>query len=267
MLARHLKAARARLAYLFGGALVLSFSTMVCAALFTPFPLAGWRMLFTLVPFLLSLGGMLSSIMVAVSRELFVAVGEDGIWIRQPFVDKRFVSFRDVDEIEKAGRDLTLKLKDGSTVDLHQHAQNDVAANDLVARIRAGIATFEAAPKRAADAVDRNGRTIAEWIASAAKAHERAANYRAPVVPQDELWRIVEDASASPTERAGAALALRADLDDDGKTRLRIAAGACAERKLRVALESVTSDDETLAEALEPLEDEASRRRSVLSRS
>ena len=88
----------------------------------------------------------------------------------------------------------------------------------------------------AAHAVARNGRSIAEWIANAARTSERSATYRAPIVPHDDLWRIVEDAAASPIARAGAALALRADLGAEGRARLRVAADTCAENKLRVAL-------------------------------
>lgn len=262
LLARHLEAAKLRLAATFGGSIMLAFGSMITFAILLDYVSVDWRgLLGGLVPLGLWMLGMVGAIFGAVSRETFVSVGEDGIWLRRPYVEKRFISFRDVVSIEQDGRDLTLKLKDNSRVAMH-HKLGDASVEDLLTRVRAGITTFRSTPKRTAEAIGRNGRTIADWIASVRKQHERAANYRTPVVPQDELWRIVEDASANPTERAGAALALRADLDDEGKTRLRIAAGACAEHKLRVALESVTKPNEAeLIDALEPLEDERPSRR------
>ena len=100
----------------------------------------------------------------------------------------------------------------------------------------------------------RGGRSASKWMNDARKMREDAASYRAAVLPDEELWRIVEDASASASERVGAALALRHGIDDAGRTRLRLAAEACAENRLRVALETATlDDDEALEHALEPL--------------
>lgn len=255
LFARHVRADRSRLWSHFAGSLGFGFvsffgSLFLIGRLHLP---AVWIWL----PFTLALAGVFHAILRVMARELAVSVGEDGLWVHQSLVSKRFISFRDLRGIERSGLDLTITRTDGTTMELHCATFSEGAADDLVARVRAGIAASQAAPQRTGEAVGRNGRSIAEWIANAKKAHERTANYRQPVVPQAELWRIVEDVAAEPTERAGAALALRADLDDDGKTRLRVAAGACASPKLRVALESVVgSDDDALREALEPLQDE-----------
>lgn len=114
-------------------------------------------------------------------------------------------------------------------------------AAGLVARIREAHAAYRASPATTATALDRGGRTTAEWMAHARGLREDAATYREAKLPDEQLWSIVEDASASATERAGAALALRSDLNDTGRKRLRVAAEACAEKRLRVALESATS--------------------------
>jgi hypothetical protein len=130
----------------------------------------------------------------------------------------------------------------------------------LEKRIREALALHRARNVNAAAAVNRGGRTTSEWLEATS---ERRPTYREAHVPDEELWNIVEDAAASPTERAGAALALRRELDDAGRHRLRIAAGACAEKKLRVALESVAENasDQDLEDILEPLEDRAVRKR------
>lgn len=208
---------------------------------------------------------VIAAVFGALASEINFAVGSDGVWVREFLIMRRFIPFREIVSVERVDREITIVLADGSRVEAnHGKAREEDGAN-LVARVQAGIDAARAAPQHAADSVARNGRSIAEWIATASKRNERSANYRAQVVPPDELWRIVEDASANPTQRAGAALALRADLDDEGKARLRIAADTCAEQKLRVALTSmVTSTDDELAEALEPLEDAPASRRMTL---
>jgi hypothetical protein len=73
-------------------------------------------------------------------------------------------------------------------------------------------------------------------------------------MPADVLWRVAEDAFASADARAGAAMALRAALDDHGRTRLRVAADACATPELRAALEAIASDEDDVTQALDELD-------------
>jgi hypothetical protein len=77
--------------------------------------------------------------------------------------------------------------------------------------------------------------------------------------PRDELWRAVEDPTADPSTRAGAAIALRGALSEGESTRLRAAAEACAAPKLRVALDKIASRaaEDALVEALDALADAA----------
>lgn len=188
------------------------------------------------------------------SNVVRVAVGADGLHLTPVIGRQRFVAYADLKDVRLEEKDLHLELIDGTTIALHR----DDEGATLEQRIREALASHRARNVNAAAAVNRGGRTTAEWLTAT---KERGATYRRAVVPDDELWSIVEDAAASPTERAGAALALRAELDGDGRDRLRIAAGACAEKKLRIALESVAENapDEELADVLEPLEDRRTR--------
>ena len=66
---------------------------------------------------------------------------------------------------------------------------------------------------------------------------------------------MIESPSLDPSHRAAAAVALRDQLDDEGKRRLRVAADACASPKVRVALEAAAEDDDQkLSLALEQLD-------------
>jgi hypothetical protein len=81
-------------------------------------------------------------------------------------------------------------------------------------------------------------------------------------VPAEVLLAVVENESAAPDARAGAAVALRrTSADPASRERIRIAAQACAEPKLRVALESVArgAPDEDLVGPLDALEPPARR--------
>ncbi len=78
--------------------------------------------------------------------------------------------------------------------------------------------------------------------------------YREAAVTSEHLWPVVENAALGSPARAAAAVALRAHLDEEGKTRLRVAAEACASPNVRVALEAVLGeDDNELTRALEAL--------------
>jgi hypothetical protein len=68
--------------------------------------------------------------------------------------------------------------------------------------------------------------------------------FRRGDVDAARLWQTVEDGGVDAERRAAAAVALSRSLDDEGKKRLRVAAGASAEPKLRVALEAAAEEDE-----------------------
>ncbi len=106
--------------------------------------------------------------------------------------------------------------------------------------------------------LQREGRDVREWMASLRSigAGANASLRTAPILPE-RLWRLVEDSALPPATRAAAAVALGADLDDEGRSRLRAAAEAVAAPRLRVAIERVAgggSEDE-LAEALTEIQE------------
>jgi hypothetical protein len=108
-------------------------------------------------------------------------------------------------------------------------------------------------------------KTTREWIAELVRASEGTVPFRSPAIPHDALWEIIEDASAPVLARAAAAIVLRDQLSDEGRARLRVTAEACAAPKLRVALETVATDDHAdAAQLLESLDED--RRRAEQAR-
>lgn len=100
---------------------------------------------------------------------------------------------------------------------------------------------------------ERGARTAREWVrllrAVGSGAH---ADHRTAPVGLDDLARLVQDVSADPATRAGAAIALGAQ-GEQGRARLRLAAGSTALPEVRelIRLAAEESEEEPLVEALE----------------
>jgi len=217
-----------------------------------------------------ALAAVVSIVMWAFSEKANVYVGADGVHIRRFLVRPRFVAFEDIASVKKDDRNVTILLRDGGKIEMHQPARPGAKvwgaffadradeARLMVERIAEGAAR---APEgiTAAARLARGTRTTREWLRDLGRATDEHASFRDAALPDEQLWRVVEDPSAAPTARAGAAVALRGRLDDHSKARLRVVADACAGPKLRVALEAVAGDL-ALEESLEALEDPSERR-------
>ncbi len=108
----------------------------------------------------------------------------------------------------------------------------------------------------------RGERSVTEWIARLRAIGAGAnADARTAALPPEKLLSVVEDATASPAARVGAAVAAIPQLPAEARRRVRVAAATSASPALRVALTRVTEadDDEALAEALAELEDDDPR--------
>jgi hypothetical protein len=215
--------------------------------------------------------GSLLTCLYAINLSVRVSVGADGIRLRRPLEQARFVPFSAIAGASTDGTDVAIRLHDGEVLRVHSPAGANqkrqgflkpIAISDraqegkkLVERIETQLASRRARESADAPAFARAGRETDAWLREVAGATDATASYRTPAVPPEELWRIVEDTAAAPTARAGAAAALRETLDDGGRVRLRAAADACAAPRLRVALETVASADDDLVDAFDPLED------------
>jgi hypothetical protein len=213
----------------------------------------GFNMLFILFPsLLLSLGP-------AVLRTT-IDVGADGIWLSK---GNTFVPYAELLQVTIENADLVLVRKSHGPLRLgfggtEQQNEARAACMKRIEEARAAFAMGEAAVHPVA-LLAPDGRSAVGWM----KALRSVAGYRSSAVPKDTLLRIVEDASAASPVRAGAAVALARDLDDDSRKRLRVVAQTCAAPRLRVALELVADGDQAdeigLEGALEAVLKEARR--------
>lgn len=115
--------------------------------------------------------------------------------------------------------------------------------------------------------VQRGPRDARGWLRALRSIGARAtADYRSASMA-DDLWRIVEDVAAPADARAGAAIALRGALGDEGRARLRRTADATAMPRLRIAIEAAASereDEEALVAALAEVEEGSGKAKRVL---
>jgi len=222
-------------------------------------------------------GTAIGTLLYSFNQMLRVSVGADGVRIRPLLQRARFVPFSAIQEALTDGRDITLRLAGGEEIVMHHPAGRGFKplafadradeGRKLVERIKMQVEAHRARTAADPAVFARAGRETSQWVRDVVGAADVNASYRTPAVPPDELWRIVEDAAAPATARAGAAVALRGGLDDEGRVRLRATADACAAPRLRVALETVASGDEDeagLRGVLEPLEDQPVARRARL---
>jgi hypothetical protein len=193
-----------------------------------------------------------------------VTVGADGVllaWLGT----EHFVSWSRVAAVEPFDGGVVLALAGGRWLTLrtpasHQRHHPEGAA--MIECIRAAWrASASSEPDEAAERLlRRHGGRTREWVREMRGVLRREYGYRCGAMPPERLWRVVEDAGAEATARVGAAVALAASLDGTGRCRLREAADACVEPRVRVALATAaTTDgarmpDEDLAAALDAID-------------
>jgi hypothetical protein len=137
----------------------------------------------------------------------------------------------------------------------------------LYDRLTEGLAQKPAAtPADVETLLSRGGRATSEWLAALRSLGAVGlGGYRSASVPRELLWSIAESPSAAPDARVAAAVALRGDLDREGRERLRVAAAATVAPKLRVALGNVLAEgpdeEEKVSLALADAEEEARERK------
>jgi len=111
-------------------------------------------------------------------------------------------------------------------------------------------ATHDATPILAA--LPRGERSVAMWLRELRGAH--GGGYRDLAMSDDQLFDILEDATAGDAVRAAAAVCLAARKNDEVNEKLRVAADDVAAPKLRVVLDAtLEEDDDALTRALEEL--------------
>ncbi len=180
------------------------------------------------------------------TRTVDLTVGADGVALRGPW-RRRYIPYASLDGVawEQPG---TLVIRErglrprrlGGTSLIEDHATADAFleavrhAQSLYARRRRET--------ELARLLVRGDRPLAAWREALRLLAEGGAGYRAQALGAEELALLLDDASADEEVRLGAALALRAMRPTEEPTRIRVAAGTCANPAMREALERVADD-------------------------
>jgi hypothetical protein len=166
-----------------------------------------------------------------------ISVGVDGIRVSGTS-RTRFFAYRDLDEVREAKGDILLVRRGRTLLRLQLHGPDATRRAAILDRIRAGIA-------RVAE-VERDG--AANLVA--AVSHETVArtmrggtDYRMASVSRDALWSLVEGAAVDASARTAAARAILETSTSEERSRIRVAAGHCADPKVRVALEEMADEE------------------------
>lgn len=187
-----------------------------------------------------------------------IRVGVDGVHFRWLWMSE-FTAFSDVRGIllkkEEKAEILELTLHDGAKRRIPLDVGNDEDASFSYRRV---LQAYEAYRERQGsgdiEALARAGRDPAAWLTALRSLAAGAnAGMRTAPVPPERLWSILNDPSAPAAARAGAAAALSSVATGSERRKIRIAADAIAEPRLRVAVEKAADeavDEPALAEAI-----------------
>ena len=199
-------------------------------------------------------------------RKTTLTVGSDGV-LREHFMRDRFVSHAEIARVKKQDGGLFLELRDGGALRLirrrlapGEQARSphfDLFAELLSLQIQSALELRHELTRTAADDsfVVRRGRPSKKWIDELRNAPRTGNDYRTLPVGDENLSRLVADASRADDARIGAAIALRARDGESVLPRLRVAASTTASPQLRRALEKIAdgAPDFEIARSIEKL--------------
>ena len=205
---------------------------------------------FALVP-VLALYSMTLRRMRLTSR---LVAGADGIVVRAGGV-LRQIPFAGVRTVTRSKAEAVVELDTREALTLRFVGEGaEAKCNAFVSRVKKSVACVDRKPDPFAALLlpaASGGRGVQEWLAELRRITGGGAGYRQGAVPDEELWRLVENPGADAGARAGALAALRPRLDEIGRVRIGELAGGTAHRDLRAALEAAAAGetDEAILEA------------------
>ena len=191
-----------------------------------------------------------------------ITIGDDGILLRWAG-RRRFVPFGLLREARPTPLGVELDLEDDRELEIRVTHRADAEAarrTAILERIEEGLQRHRALEPAEDEALlTRGDRDLDSWMDEMRMLGTADAyGYRTIAIPRERLWAVLENPGAEPSAREGAALALRARLDDDERERLVSIGQKTASPRLRVSIDAVARAPDTtrLRIALEESESE-----------
>jgi hypothetical protein len=179
-----------------------------------------------------------------------VVVGLDGVFVRTKGTS-RYIPISGLAEASAVGSTVVIGLQPGNnrpsdSIEFAIAGESDTSASGATAvanAIREAIALYEARPMAGGANLDRGKKSQRAWREDLGRALRVDPAYRSARLGSEELGALVDDASAPPDRRVGAALALASHSPDEARERVRIAATAIADGDLRASLEAAAEGE------------------------
>jgi hypothetical protein len=176
-----------------------------------------------------------------------IMLGADGLTLHH-HGRPRSIGLASISDVRSSPCEALLVLGSGEELVLRFGVEDDAAAviqhGAFVARIRLALARTNRPHDPGEALLARGERGSGEWASDLLSLARTSEGYRIAPVPEETLWRIAESASAEPSARVGALVALRSRLDDQGRSRLHVLAARTAQSDLRAALEAAADGAE-----------------------
>jgi hypothetical protein len=207
------------------------------------------------------------TMLLALGRALLSAtelvIGADGVTVRG-FLRERFIAYDRLLGLDAPAPRvpgvgvIALRLVDGTAVALTTRDLSADARVELLARFEEASRAWR--PGGVDTVVEnrlaRRGRPVEQWRASLRQALESAEGYREEPLTREALLRVLASPAAAAERRIGAALALTPERHAGAQESVLAAALACANPRLRIALEQAAEGDLDEAALDEAIADE-----------
>ena len=176
-----------------------------------------------------------------------LAIGTDGLVLRSPGRARR-IELGSIVAAEAQHGDLVLMLAPpapGAEREiLRIHTGNADLAWGAAERIRVTKRIAAQPGSAPIPDLDPAGRSLPAWREALSRLRRGDGEYRRAQVREEDLLAVLQDGQAPAKLRIGAALALcEGAAATEARTKVRIAAGTCADEELRAALEAAAAEE------------------------
>ncbi len=187
-----------------------------------------------------------------------VTIGSDGIEVCRRGRTRR-LRFNDIRDMKTSFANVDIFLNDGRVERILTDDKMEKGGNAIGRWIEQAARRMHETPRRPIDLPSRAGGSFEQFRNSAARTLKASVGFRNAEVTGEDVASVLEAPSSPSDERIAAAIALASRGKPDDMARIRVAAEASVNPKLRIALEAVAAD--TLAEEMVEAAEAEMRRR------
>ncbi len=189
---------------------------------------------------------------------------KEGIIVEQRF-GKQFIPLERIQKVTTSDSEVLLDLVDGTQFRARARNLSDVTQAMVTERVNEALAVRakQSAELNALAALGRGQRDGLAWREAMSGLLDKNRGYRVAPLTRDQVISVLSDPGAPADRRLGAAIALAKSGDQEAPTRIRIAAGASANQKVRIALESIAAGEIDNVAIDEAGEEEVARREAT----